>query len=61
MGECAHRNDEGWGFAGRRTVAAGVGSILKLPDHYALLLSGGPTSADHRTGYHFYAELGLGF
>jgi hypothetical protein len=39
----------------------GVGSILKLPDHYALLLSGGPTSADHRTGYHFYAELGLGF
>jgi len=40
---------------------AGVGSIIKLDDHYALLFSGGPTWADHRTGYHFYAALGLNF
>lgn len=40
---------------------AGVGSILKLSDHYALLASGGPTWADHRTGYHFYGALGLFF
>lgn len=40
---------------------AGIGSILKLSDHYALLLSGGPTWADRRTGYHFYGALGLFF
>jgi hypothetical protein len=40
---------------------AGVGSIVKLSDHYALLFSGGPTWADHRTGYHFYGALGLFF
>jgi hypothetical protein len=46
---------------GTAQTRAGVGSILKLSDHYALLLSGGPTWADHRTGYHFYAALGLNF
>ncbi|MGE5062893.1 MAG: hypothetical protein ACM3IG_02395 [Myxococcales bacterium] len=40
---------------------AGVGSIIKLSDHNALLFSGGPTWADHRTGYHFYGALGLFF
>lgn len=40
---------------------AGVGSIVQLSSHYALLFSGGPTWADHRTGYHFYAALGLDF
>jgi len=40
---------------------AGLGSIVKLSDHYALLFSGGPTWADHRTGYHFYGALGLNF
>jgi hypothetical protein len=40
---------------------AGIGSILKLSDHYALLFSGGPTWADHRTGYHFYGAFGLFF
>lgn len=40
---------------------AGVGGILKLSDHYALLASGGPTWADNRTGYHFYGALGLFF
>lgn len=47
------------GRDGTAQTRAGVGGILKLSDHYALLLSGGPTWADHRTGYHFYAALGL--
>jgi hypothetical protein len=38
---------------------AGIGSIIKLSKHYAFLFSGGPTWADHRTGYHFYAAVGL--
>lgn len=42
-------------------TSAGLGSIVKLSDHYALLVSGGPTWAEHRTGYHFYAALGLNF
>ena len=40
---------------------AGIGSIIKVSDHYALLFSGGPTWTDHRTGYHFYGSLGLFF
>lgn len=40
---------------------AGLGAILKLSDHYALLASGGPTWADRHVGYHFYASLGLFF
>ena len=47
--------------AGARQMRAGIGSIVKLSDHYALLFSGGPTFADHRTRYHFYAALGLFF
>jgi hypothetical protein len=46
---------------GTAQTRVGIGSILKLTDHYALLVSGGPTWADHRTGYHFYAALGLFF
>ena len=46
---------------GTAQTRAGVGSIIKLSDHYALLFSGGPTWADHRTGYHFYGALGLFF
>jgi hypothetical protein len=46
---------------GTTQTRAGVGSIVKLSEHYALLLSGGPTWADHRTNYHFYAALGLNF
>ena len=38
---------------------AGVGSIARFSNHYGLLVSGGPSWADHRTGYHFYAALGL--
>lgn len=39
----------------------GVGSIIKLSKHHALLFSGGPSWADHRRGYHFYTSLGLFF
>jgi hypothetical protein len=46
---------------GTPQTRAGVGSIVQFSSHYALLLSGGPTWADHRTGYHFYAALGLDF
>jgi hypothetical protein len=34
---------------------------VQLSERYSLLLSGGPTWADHRTGYHAYAALGLNF
>ena len=40
---------------------AGAGSIVKLSDNVAVLVSGGPTWADRQTGYHFYAALGLNF
>ena len=46
---------------GTNQTRAGIGSIVKLSDHYALLFSGGPTWADRRTGYHFYGALGLFF
>ena len=48
-------------IGGTPQTRAGVGSIVKLGGPYALLLSGGPTWADHRTGYHGYAALGLNF
>jgi hypothetical protein len=47
--------------AGTAQTRAGVGTIIQLSDHYALLFSGGPAWADHRTSYHFYAALGLNF
>lgn len=46
---------------GTDQTRAGLGSIIKLSKHDNLLLSGGPSWADHRTGYHFYAALGLNF
>lgn len=46
---------------GTAQTRAGVGAIARVNDHYALLFSGGPTWADHRTGYHCYAALGLDF
>lgn len=46
---------------GTNQARAGVGGIYKLSTAYSLLLSGGPTWADHRTGYHFYAALGADF
>ncbi|HEY6049566.1 MAG TPA: hypothetical protein VIV07_11045 [Sphingomicrobium sp.] len=46
---------------GTAQTRAGVGAIIKLGGPSSLLMSGGPTWADHRTGYHFYAALGLNF
>jgi hypothetical protein len=46
---------------GTAQTRAGLGSILKLSDRYALLVAGGPTWADHQTAYHVYAALGLFF
>jgi len=46
---------------GTAETSAGVGAIVRLSDHYALLFSGGPTWADRSTGYHFYGSLGLFF
>lgn len=47
--------------AGTAKTRAGVGAIVQLSQHEALLLSGGPTWADRRSGYHFYGSLGLFF
>lgn len=46
---------------GAAETNAGVGTIIKLSDHYSLLFSGGPTWTDHRTSYHFYGAVGLFF
>jgi hypothetical protein len=39
----------------------GAGAIIHIRGASSLLLSGGPSWSDHRTGYHFYAALGLNF
>ena len=46
---------------GDAQTRAGIGGIVKLGGPYSLLFSGGPTWADRRIGYHFYAALGLNF
>jgi hypothetical protein len=46
---------------GTAQTRAGLGSIVQLGGPASLLFSGGPTWADHHTGYHFYAALGLNF
>jgi len=46
---------------GTAQTRLGIGSVIKLSDHYALLVSSGPTWADHHTSYRFYAALGLNF
>ena len=48
-------------LGGTSQTRADLGAIVQLSEHYALLFSGGPTWADHRTGYHAYAALGLNF
>jgi len=58
-GEITHRGRDS--IDGTAETNAGVGSIIKLSDHYSLLFSGGPTWSDHRTAYHFYGALGLFF
>ena len=44
---------------GTAQTRADIGSTFRFSDHYGLLASAGPTWADHRTGYHFYAALGI--
>jgi hypothetical protein len=46
---------------GTAQTRAGVGAILHIKGPASLLVSGGPTWADHRTQYRFYAALGLNF
>jgi hypothetical protein len=46
---------------GTAQTRAGIGSIVHLGGPASLLLSGGPTWADRRTGFHFYAALGFNF
>ena len=46
---------------GTAETNAGLGTIIRLSEHHAVLFSGGPTWADHRTGYHFYGSFGLFF
>lgn len=58
-GELAWQQPDAVG--GTNQTRAGVGAIYKLSEHYSLLFSGGPTWADHQTGYHFYAALGTDF
>lgn len=58
-GELAWQQPDAVG--GTHQTRAGLGGIYKLSEHYSLLFSGGPTWADHRTGYHFYAALGADF
>ena len=48
-------------LGGTSQTRADLGAIVQLSEHYALLFSGGPTWADHRTGYHAYAAVGLNF
>jgi hypothetical protein len=48
-------------LGGAAQTRAGLGSIVKLGGHYSLLVSGGPTWAGRRTGYHFYMALGLNY
>jgi hypothetical protein len=46
---------------GTPQTSTGIGTIYQLTEHYGLLLSGGPSWAEHHTGYHLYAALGLFF
>ena len=46
---------------GSAQTSAGLGAVVNLSAHQALLVSAGPTWAEHRTSYHFYAALGFNF
>lgn len=57
--ELTHQTSDSVGAPAQ--TAAGVGAILKVSKHHALLFSAGPTWSGHQTGYHAYASLGLDF
>lgn len=46
---------------GTPQTRAGLGAIVHLSGPASLLVSGGPTFADHDTGYHVYGALGFNF
>ena len=46
---------------GTDQTRAGVGAIIHIAGPASLFISGGPTWADHRTSYRFYAALGFLF
>nr|NUR36644.1 hypothetical protein [Sphingomonas sp.] len=48
-------------IGGTSQTRLGLGTIVQLTDHYALLFSGGPTFADHQTNYRLYGALGFNF
>ena len=57
--EVAHQGPDTQGGTGE--FDASVGVIVHLSGIASFLASGGPTWTGHRTGYHFYASLGLNF
>lgn len=57
--EIAHQGPDSVGGTGETDIGAGI--IVHISGPASFLASGGPTWADHRTGYHFYASLGLNF
>ncbi len=57
--ELFHRTSDAVGATAETDL--GAGAVVQLSGPASLLVSGGPSWADHRTGYHFYAALGLNF
>lgn len=57
--ELFHRGPDAVGATAETDL--GTGAIIHLAGPANLLFSGGPAWTDHRTGYHFYAALGLNF
>jgi hypothetical protein len=57
--ELFHRGPDMIG--GSAETDLGVGTILHVSGPASVLLSGGPSWTEHRTGYHAYAALGLNF
>ena len=58
-GEATHQSADVVGGASRNSL--GAGAIVKLPDPFSLLISGGPAWSGGQSSYHFYAALGLNF
>jgi hypothetical protein len=58
-GEIARQGSDTAG--GTAQTRAGLGSIIHIAGPASLLMSGGPTWADHRTGFHVYAAVGFNF
>lgn len=48
-------------IGGTSETDIGAGAVVHVSGPVSLLVSGGPSWADHRSGYHAYAALGLNF